>query len=131
MALLHANGSLPSTAKPTIPKPMIFIWRGAGILVLVVTLGMLMAVQLGVNRALQDPTYYQTHGWPKLLAFVLSAAAVFLIDRYSDLRLGRKSPKPAPDQPPAPKPGHSLFFIPMKFWSIILLAIGVSCLFKV
>jgi hypothetical protein len=129
MASIHANGSLPSTAQPPIPNPMIFIWRGAGILVLVVTLGMLLAVQLGVNRVLQDPTYYQTHGWPKLLAFLLSAAAVFLIDRYSNLRLGGNSPEPAPDKPPAPKPSHSLFFIPMKFWSIILVAIGVYCLF--
>jgi hypothetical protein len=109
---------------------MIIIWRGAGILVLVVTFGMLIAVQLGVNRALGDPTYYQTHGWPKLLAFVLSAAAVFLIDRFSDLRLGSKSREPGPDPSPKPKSRNALFFIPMKFWSLILLGIGVYSFFK-
>ena len=109
---------------------MIIIWRGGGILVPVVTFGMLIAVQLGVNRVLGDPTYYQTHGWPKLLAFVLSAAAVFLIDRFSDLRLGSKSREPGPDPSPKPKSRNALFFIPMKFWSLILLGIGVYSFFE-
>jgi hypothetical protein len=127
----RAGNALPGLLFPN-PSTLnqMIIWQGAGFLVVVVALGIQIVVQVGVNQALQDPTYYQTHGWPKLLGWWISGAAIFLIDRYANLRLGGRSRDQGPDQPMEPKPINTLFFIPMRFWAFILLGIGVYTFFR-
>jgi hypothetical protein len=60
---------------------MMLFWRGWGILMLVLGVACLVITELGVNAAMQDAKYYEIHGWPKLLALWLAAAASWPLAR--------------------------------------------------
>jgi hypothetical protein len=69
---------------------MTLIWRGWGILILAPVVVSLVVVQLGVNAVTRDATYYETHGWPKLLALWVATAACWPLGRY----MNRPRPQP-------------------------------------
>lgn len=87
------------------------IWRGFGILVLVVTFGCSLAAQLLSDKLSGTPEYWETHAWPLATALASAGAIVWAVGMY----LARR---------PVPSP-HDFFFIPMKYWGILLGAIGV------
>ena len=103
---------------------MVIIWRGRGILVGIITAACLLLCD-GITAAyFHDKDFYADHGWPKLLAFLVSAGLVWIL-----------VPKPPPKEtdpdllryeelkPPAE--GDALFFVPMRYWPAILVVLGV------
>lgn len=80
------------------------IWRGAGILVLVIAFGSCILTQLALGGV------YTQQGWPKFVALSIGAVIVF----FSGRALNRDD-----------RTGHSLFFIPMEYWSVLMIAMGV------
>jgi hypothetical protein len=110
------------------------VWSGWGILVAVVAVVSFLVTGFVINAAMQNDQYYETHGWPKLVAFAFAVAALIVWP------LGRAFNRPRPDRglldprtgEPAvmtPGGGHTLFFIPMEYWAPILLVLGVVFLF--
>ena len=90
------------------------IWSGWGILVLVIGFASFLLTQVGVDSMMQDDQYYRTHGWPKLVGFVVAAVLTWLLGHT----LNRT------------RPGRdSLFFIPVQFWAVIFLVLGIVFLF--
>jgi hypothetical protein len=89
------------------------IWSGLGFLAAIAWFASLLLTQKVVNDATGDPQYYSMHGWPKLLGFWIAAA----ICGPLGLWLNRYGPQ------------HTLFFIPVQYWSLIFAALGVVFLF--
>src|ERR1051326_5863396 len=80
-------------------RSMIFFWRGRGFVVSLFTIVSLILLNL-VADAIGGDGYYAAHVFPKLMAFLLAAAGVFLVARGDD--------------------GSHFFFIPLKAWPFII-----------
>lgn len=89
------------------------IWTGWGILVGLIGVACLALTQLAVDAAMHDDQFYQTHGWPKLLALWIAAA----VNAPIGWAMNRKGGQ------------HSLFFIPTQYWWSVFLLLGVLFLF--
>src|SRR6266542_584087 len=105
------------------------IWKGWGILVVVITVATSIVVQGVVGVAFGDPQFYKTHDWPKGVALLSAAAAVYFAGRYFNNKPGRVMIDKATGQEIVLRRVHSLFFIRMEYWAFVLAAIGVVVLF--
>lgn len=107
------------------------IWRGAGIVVVVVVLGVGVATQLATNAAFGNPTYYTDHGWPKLLTLWLAAAMLWPFGRWLNVTKAKEWIDPDTGERVVHHSGgeHSLFFIPVEYWAIICVIFGIVALF--
>ncbi|MGD0799951.1 MAG: hypothetical protein ABR906_01410 [Terracidiphilus sp.] len=103
---------------------MIVVARGRGILVLVIAVACLLLSDYLTGVHFGDSNYYAQHGWPKLLAFLVAAAVVWLmVFHHDDETLGV-------DPIRAKKSsifhdGDSLFYIPVKYWPGLLSLLGL------
>lgn len=105
------------------------IWSGLGFLVAAIALACMLVVQLLVNAVLHDDKYYQAHAWPGVASMVVAAGLVWVLNRWLDQRPARRLVDPATNKEVILRPRHSLFFVPVKYWPIVLLFIGVSFAF--
>jgi hypothetical protein len=107
---------------------MIIVWRGWGILVLAILFGCSLAANMLVNHLTGTTTYWETHAWPFASALLSAAALMWwvglLLDRYSV----RKSIDRFTGAPVATKKNHDLFYIPIKYWGLLFLALGLLSL---
>jgi hypothetical protein len=108
---------------------MIFFWSGWGFLVPIILIVCFVATN-GIVDAILGEKYYNTNGWPKLLAALLTAF-LFLIagwffnhrDRITvDLETGER-------EVIGNNGGHTFFFIPMEYWSVPLVILSIALLF--
>ncbi len=102
------------------------IWSGRGWLVAVLGFAAFLSAELLTEAVSRDASYYQRHGWPKLAAFLLVAALVFLLDRLGHFR-DRKGTfvEKATGEEVELGIRHTLFFIPVRYWPLLLAALGV------
>jgi hypothetical protein len=105
------------------------IWSGLGCLVAVIAFLMLLLTEYVTETVFRDDSYYQNHGWPKLLALALAGAVVWFLGTYLNQKQGRVLIDKESGREFLSKPDHSLFFIRMEYWGPILLVIGILCLF--
>jgi hypothetical protein len=56
-------------------------WAGKGWFVPAITFASCLAMELVVRAVYHDNTYYQTHGWPILVALFLAAILVQMVSR--------------------------------------------------
>lgn len=106
------------------------VWRGYGILVvLLAVLGMVLG-QLGVEAmGAALPEAYRPGGG--FIGMLLAAALVYGLHRLID---AKQPPRVLVDKETGQemvfKPKHDLFFIPVKYWSFVLIALAVVLLFQ-
>jgi len=111
------------------------IWRGLGILVPVVVIATMIATQLLVDMVMGHG-YYTAHGWPKLAATTLAAIALFALGQLTNISLPPPSDPRHTGTPDADleaeadaqtdkRPSHTFFFIPIKYWSVIVFLLGI------
>jgi hypothetical protein len=110
------------------------VWRGGGCLVAVILLVCLFLTQFVVNLALQDPRFYTTHGWPKLVALWVAAVLVWLYNKkmFTPEELNIPTLTRMEGQPKEKEflaAQHSLFFINVKYWPPLLFVLGIVLLF--
>jgi hypothetical protein len=105
------------------------IWNGLGFLVAVITFGCCLASEYLVEQAFHDDRYYQAHGWPKLVAFVVAAAVVAVVGRRLRHRQGKVLIDPETGSEVIVGRNHTFFFIPVEYWPPILLVLGTIFLF--
>jgi ATP/ADP translocase len=104
------------------------IWSGLGFLVGAITFLLLLIAEYVTESLSRDESYYQVHGWPKLLAFFLAGAVIWPLGVY----LNRKSGKVMIEKETGKevlKPKHTFFFIRMEYWGPILFGLGIIFLF--
>src|ERR1035437_2981734 len=104
---------------------MVIIWRGLGFLVAVIVFGCSLAANFIFN-ATRGEGYYDHHKWPFAVSLVFSAAICWFLGNY----LRKRSVRMAIDKETGREivvnqSRHALFFIPMHYWSPILLVIAL------
>lgn len=105
------------------------IWSGLGFLVPAVTLIALVLMESQVEAWKDDPTYYQDHGWPKLVGLLISASIVYGVARFLDARPTRTVIDKETGQEFQLGGGHTFFWLKIEIWSYILAVLGVVFLF--
>lgn len=105
------------------------IWSGLGFLVAVVTFLLLLTAEYVTELLFRDESYYQAHGWPKLLAFLLAAAVIWPVGAYLNRKQGKVLIEKETGREVVIKPDHSFFFIRMEYWGPILIVLGIIFLF--
>jgi hypothetical protein len=101
------------------------IWQGAGFLVAIVTFLMLLLTEISVEALFKDKAYYQTHGWPKLLAFFIAGCIVLPMGKSLNRKRGKVLIEKDTGKALRLRPTHTLFFINVEYWGYILFALGV------
>lgn len=113
------------------------IWRGMGVLALVVAVVINMALNETAKAWIGFPEgvtrYHDLHSWFWMLGMGLSAIACWFLGRWLEAR-ELKNAKLVTDQ----KTGetlhlisrHDLFWIPVKWWSVVWLAVGLVLSFR-
>jgi len=87
------------------------------------TAGCLLASDYVTGISFHDPEYYSRHGWPKLAAFWTAAAITqFLLPRNEESLPGATDISPRKS---VLRERDGLFFLPIKYWPIVLFAAGI------
>jgi hypothetical protein len=107
---------------------MIF-WTGFGFLVPLIAFGCLLAFEAGLEAYYQDDKYYQTHGWPKLAAFVLAAAIIWLIGAVLDRRPARTLVDLETGEQVRVGAKHTFMFVPLRWWPFVCIALRIAFAF--
>lgn len=107
------------------------IWSGFGFVVVIVAIACMGLTGFAVNAIMGDNHFDQTHGWPKLLGMVLAAAIIWPLGRAMNRGTERQLVDPDTGKPVMIRSGggHSLFFIPVQYWSFIFLILGFLFVF--
>jgi hypothetical protein len=105
------------------------IWRGKGIVVAFIAFGCLILTELATRSMYGDKTYYQSHGWPKLAGFWVAAALVYMLQPWFGGRQERTLVDKETGKEITVSFQSALFLIPVRYWPLILLGLGVVFLF--
>jgi hypothetical protein len=85
--------------------------------------GCLLASDYLSDAYFHDQNYYAQHGWPKLAACWAAAAIVqVLVPRSEEVLAGAIDVSPVKS---VLREKDGLFFIPIKFWPLVLFAAGI------
>jgi hypothetical protein len=100
------------------------IWRGRGIVVALIAFGCLVVTEILTRGWFHDDTYYQQHGWPKLAGFLVAALIVWWLSGSS--RSEDNSALAVQEtQAPILRRQDQLFFIPVRYWPLLLCLLGL------
>ena len=105
------------------------IWKGWGILVVIITAAFVFGVDFITGAAFGNSNYYAIHNWPEGVAFLLSGIAVYFVGLYFNNKPGRVMIDKATGREIVLRRVHSMFFIPMEYWGIILAVGGIVLFF--
>jgi H+/Cl- antiporter ClcA len=107
---------------------MIISFRGRGWVVGIITVVCLLLSDLLTSIRFRDSNYYGRNGWPKLVAFWVAAGIVrWMLPRAEeDVPLGRQE---VSGQNPVLRERVSFLLLPVKYWPLVLLALGVGFYF--
>jgi hypothetical protein len=94
------------------------IWRGRGVVIALIALACFVIAELATFG---DTGYYQTHGWPKLVAFWVAAGIVFALRSWLGVEQQRTLVDTGTGQEVKMSREAQLFFIPARYWPAILL----------
>ena len=101
------------------------IWSGWGFLVAVIVFGASLTMELVTEALFHDDLYYQSRSWPFALALALSGVIVWTLGKYLHARRARIVTDKLTGQDLTLAPRHTLFFIPMRYWGPLLLALSL------
>jgi hypothetical protein len=104
-------------------------WSGWGVLVVVVAFAGLILGQVLVDAVL-GPGYYTSNSWPKLLASLIAAAAVWIVGVRLNSEPGRVLIDKASGQEITLRRRHTLFFVEMQYWAIPIALFGLYYAFS-
>jgi len=100
------------------------VWKGWGFLGLVIPLACSLLMQFGVDSYYGDG-FYSEASWPLPLALLLSSVLVFVSGYKLNSNEGRILLDPETNEKVLLKTTHSMFWIPMQYWSVIIIGLSV------
>jgi hypothetical protein len=104
------------------------IWSGFGFLVLPIVIAGIYLSGLLTGQLASDPDYYDLHGWPMGVGIALSGVACWFIGRRMHASGSQTLIDPKTGGTVVLHRRHSLFFIPVQWWVVILVPIGAVML---
>jgi hypothetical protein len=99
---------------------MIIIWRGRGLVALAVPFFMLLGVEILVSLVFGVGAWMANVGGLVTLVFLASAGVLFWLDRRWR-EPGRLLVDPATGHKVILRRDHALFFVPLRYWSVVML----------
>ena len=96
------------------------IWSGLGILVVPIVIVCLVLSMIFTGRFSSDPDYFELHGWPMALGFLSAAISCWFLGRRLHASGSQTLIDPQTGAPVILRRRHTLFFIPMQWWGLIL-----------
>jgi hypothetical protein len=106
---------------------MTIISRGKGYLVFVIAFFLCLATDLAVTLV-GGKGYWESHAWPLGCALLASGGLI----RVVELQLAKQSGRVLIDEQTGQRvvlpSNHQFFFIPMKWWTVIVTAFGLLVL---
>jgi hypothetical protein len=100
------------------------IWSGKGFYVVLIGIFFQVLAMMACKTLLGDFRIYESKGWPKAAAFVLAAGVVWLLAKSMEGRTAYGLDR-ATGERVAYAPKDTLFFIPMRYWAIIYILLGL------
>lgn len=102
------------------------IWSGHGYLVAVITFFSSFLMELVTERLFHDDSYYQEQVWPLPTALALAGVMSFIVGRMLPRSQGRTLiDAETGERVQEPMVRHTLFFIDIKWWGPVLIAIAL------
>jgi hypothetical protein len=105
------------------------IWRGRGGVIALIAFGCFVLTEMVTRASFGDTSYYQTHGWPKLVAFWVAAGFVYALRSWLGVGQERTLIDKGTGQEIKLCREGQLFFIYARYWPVILLGCGIVFLF--
>jgi hypothetical protein len=102
------------------------IWNGWGFLVAVIVFSSSLLMELATESFYGDATYYQTHAWPLTVALLVAAVLVWVGAQFLDRRPKRVVIDKETGQELVLGQRDDLFFVPVRYWPLILVAAALS-----
>lgn len=102
------------------------IWNGLGFLVAVIGFGALLVTEIVSEQITEDDQFYQQHSWLILVGMTVAALLTFGLDKLLFRRKERVLIDQETGQKVVFRPNHSLFFIPVRWWPVVFLILGVA-----
>ena len=100
------------------------VWKGWGILALIIPL--LISLTVGsIIDAQYGEEFYKNSSWAMPLVLVLSSIVVFVVGYKINNKPGKIVIDPENNEQIELKTTHTMFWIPLQYWGIIILAISV------
>ena len=96
------------------------VWKGWGVLTFIIPIICGLLMQLGINYYFGEG-FYKSSPWPIPLAIAIAAIMVFFIGYKLNNKQEHSPTNSETKQPVTLKTNHSLFGLPMQYWSGILL----------
>ena len=100
-------------------------WRRLGFLIPVVAFAVLVLTEYVIESMVNDNDFYQNHGWPASLGFLISAGLIYTIDRLLD-REHKKANKAANGIVELRR--DSFLYIPFSAWPLIFVVAAIGFL---
>ncbi len=105
------------------------IWSGLGFLVIVIVIACEVATSMVATQLTGNPDYLQLHGWVIGLGLLASAVVCWLLGNYLSNAGARTLIDPQTGGQVVYRRRHSLFFIPMRWWGVLLVLGGIAACF--
>ncbi|MEM9185836.1 MAG: hypothetical protein AAGB00_04995 [Planctomycetota bacterium] len=102
----------------------VLIFSGFGLVVPVGLFAVMFCTQLVVDGAFGEG-YYVKHAWPKSLGCSVAALLVWYFGSWLNGHKARVLVDQETNEEVVIRPDHSFFFIPVRCWSLIILAAAV------
>ena len=101
------------------------IWSGYGILVAPIVIACILLSAMLTGQFSSTPDYFKLHGWPMGAGVITSAVVCWFLGRRLHASGSQTLIDPKIGNPVVLRRSHTLFFIPMQWWAVLLLPIGI------
>lgn len=102
------------------------IWSGYGYVVFIIVFICSLITEVVTRFLTNDDEFYQNHYFPISLALMISGIMVFLFQKYFDNLKAKNKDTYFIQKATIADLNNTLFFIPLKYWSYILMAIAIA-----
>ncbi|KHG33023.1 hypothetical protein [Sulfurospirillum sp. MES] len=100
------------------------IWKGWGILAIVIAIVCSVAMQL-LCDAVFGAGYYRSSRWAMPLALLLASGIIFFVGQKLNNKPGKVVIDKETNEEYILKSTHSLFWIPLRYWGIVTAVLAV------
>ena len=102
------------------------IWAGYGFIVFIIVFVNSLLIEIISELFMHDDNFYQSNLLPLGCSFFLSALVIRLLDNYFNEKRNESKGTYIFDAVTIAKSNHHLFFIPFKYWTYIMIVLGLG-----
>lgn len=108
---------------------MIVVWKGLGVVVIFIGIGVCLLMNVLTGLIFNDRTYFQKHWWPQFASLWLIGLSCWLTGKYFGSRRKRIIKTKKTDAETWASMEHTFFFLKLEYWGLIFFIIGIVFFF--